>query len=795
MVSSAWSSSRGTLARMSNFLWGLFAVGLAITAQICLTRARVFEAGMLYTAAVVLIVYSLRRQPGPTLRSPSLEMGRARAIHRRVGLLMIGLSALLGALGLWQFASRSVPLSAWILYAGSLVLFVAAILLMDGGRSEAAGVQPWSRTKVVLLLSLLVLAALLRLWDLNRLPFGTWYDEAQNGLEALRILEDPTDRPVYFPRINSPGHYVQAVATSIRLLGANTEAVRTVSALMGVGAVGAAYLTGRELFGRRMGFVLALLIAVSRWHVNFSRIGMHYVSTPLFELLALGFLLRGLRRQRLCYFAWSGLALGLGMASYAAFLAFPLVLVFLLLHIFVVERQLLVRSWRGLLVLVLATVLTVAPVAQYALREPDEFWGRARKVSVFTGKTREQAFEAVKESAWKHLLMFNFEGDRRGRHNLPGEPMLDPVSGGLMVLGIAVCLWRGRRPYSLLLPVWMGVMLCPGIFSLEWEAPQALRAIGSLPPAYLLAVVPIDGLWREWERGMGFRYGRHFALLLLLLLAQIGYTNYHIYFQRQAQDSGAWGDFSTPETITARIMAQLGDSVEFYVTCYYHGHPTVRFLAPGVTEYHSIKTHDALPLPRVEDRDAVLILGTERRHLYTEAQRYWPRGAFQLYKAPLDGPPVLYVVRLTQDDLAGLRGLIGEYRRGNDWEAVSTFMRQDAQLSFDWRDGDPLALPFVAEWKGTLNAPEYGAYRLFLRTPGDAELYLDETLLLEGRGELSAGVDLAKGNHSLRVRVVGAEGHFELAWQPPGEEEQTVPSWAFYVPPVTSNGLLGKYFA
>jgi len=794
MVSSAWSNSWGILARLSNFLWGLFAVGLGITAQTCLTRDRVFEAGMLYVAAVVLIVYSLRRQPGPMLRATAVAEGHPRRIRRRLGLVMIGLSVLLGAVALWQFAYPSVPLSAWLLYAGSLVLFVAAVLLIDSGQSEVAGVQPWSRTKVVSLLSILVLAALLRLWDLNRLPFGTWYDEAQNGLEALRILEDPTDRPVYFPRINSAGHYVHAVAKSLQFLGANTEALRTVSALMGVGAVGAAYLTGRELFGRRIGFVLAFLLAVSRWHVNFSRIGMHYVSTPLFELLAVGFLLRGLRRQRLCHFAWSGLAVGLGMVSYAAFLAFPLVLVFFLLHICVVERRSLIRSWGGLLVFVFAVALTVAPVAQYALREPDEFWGRTRKVSIFNGKTREQAVLAVKESAGKHLLMFNYEGDRRGRHNLPSEPMLDPVSGALMVLGIAGCLWRGRRPSSLLLLVWLGVMLCPGIFSLEWEAPHALRAIGSLPAAYLLAVVPIDGLWREWERGVGLRYGKYFALPLLLLLAQIGYTNYHIYFERQATNFGSWRDFSTPETITARIMAQLGDSVEFYVTSYHSNHPTVRFLAPDITEYHRIETHDSLPLPRVEDKDAVLILDSERRHLYTEAQRYWPHGVFHAYGGPLDGPTVLYVVRLTQDDLAGLQGLIGEYRRGNDWEVAPALRCQDAQLYFDWRDGDPLALPFVVEWNGTLHAPEYGPYRLIFRTPGDVELYLDETLLLEGRGELSTDLTLAKGNHSLRVRAVGAEGHFELAWQPPGEEEQTVPSSALYVRPVTGNGLLGKYF-
>jgi hypothetical protein len=510
--------------------------------------------------------------------------------------------------------------------------------------------------------------------------------------------------------------------------------------------------------------------------------------------LAIGLLLRALRRQRFTDFAWAGLALGLGMCFYAAFRVFPLVVAFFLLHRLVVERGFLRRSWCGLLVFALAALATIAPVAQFALRHPEEFWARTRKISVFAGKTREQAWHDVRESTGKHLLMFNYRGDPNGRHNLPGEPMLDPVSGALMILGIGVCLWRGRRPCSLLLPVWLAVMLCPGIFSLEWEAPQSLRAIGSLPAAYLLVIVPIDGLWREWERGLGQRYARYFALPLLLVLGQVAYTNYHIYFELQAREYSCWRDFSTAETITARIMAELGNSVEFYVISLYHDHPTVRLLAPNVIGHHRVDTDDSLPLPGLTKKDIVLILDPDRRYLYEEAQRYYPQATFKEYKSPSDGPPVLYYARLAQADITRIQGLEGSYYHGNAWEGEPAVMHRDTSLSFDWQDGDPLSLPFSVEWKGVLNAAQYGTYRLILHAPDRAQLFLDEYLLLDGEGELSTEVDLAKGNHALRLRALGAEGHFELAWQPPGEQEQRVPPWALYVPPVTNNGLLGKYF-
>jgi hypothetical protein len=73
-------------------------------------------------------------------------------------------------------------------------------------------------------------------------------------------------------------------------------------------------------------------------------------------------------------------------------------------------------------------------------------------------------------------------------------------------------------------------------------------------------------------------------------------------------------------------------------------------------------------------------------------------------------------------------------------------------------------------------------------------MYLDGAPLLRGEGESSAQVVLAEGNHALRITATGVEGHFELAWEPPGGEEQVVPPWALYAPPVTPNGLLGRYY-
>jgi 4-amino-4-deoxy-L-arabinose transferase-like glycosyltransferase len=784
------------LSKYHRLICGVLGMVLAFSGQWALGQDRLLEAGLLYVVAVGLFVYAVRGQRNPVAPMPARLKVPPRRSLLFLGLAAVGLATLGGVAALLQFASveRSSS-SSWALYLGSLVVLLVGAWIADAGRRVGRSGRGWSWGHAGLLLAILALGGAVRFWDLDSLPYGTWYDEAENGLVALRILGEPNYLPIYEPRVNSAGHYLLLLAGSLRLLGRSTEALRAVSALMGVATVAAGCLLSRELFGRRWGLVLAFLLAVSRWDINFSRIGMYNVATPLLELTALAFLLRGLRGRRWTSFALSGLAVGLGAVFYTGFLPFLLVLLAFLLHTAVAERRVLRGSRSGLLVLLLAFFLTVAPVVRYAVANPEEFSERAQKTSVFTGKTRQEALLAVRDSAVKHLLMFNYEGDRYGRHNLCHEPMLDPVSGALMLLGLAVCLWRWRRPRSLLLVLWLLLLLLPGVLSLEWEAPHALRTIGTLPAAYLLALVPIQGLGEEWRRVLGGRRVLHFAVLVALLLGVVGCSNLHTYFFVQANDFASWRDFSTAETITARIMANLGDSVDYDVISLYHNHPVLRFLAPEVTDYSRIETHDTLPLPRCTGKDVVIILDPERGYLYRQAQSYYPRATFEEYGPPFDGPPVVYLIRLAPEDVASLEGLVASYRRGADWSADPALTRQEAQLNFDWRDGAPLSLPFVAEWRGTLTAPEYGVYRLVLRAPSEVELYLDEALLLKGEDELAAEVTLAEGQHALRVRATGAVGRIELAWQPPGGEEETVPSSALHVPPVSGHGLLGSYYS
>src|SRR3981081_2177508 len=96
-------------------------------------------------------------------------------------------------------------------------------------------------------------------------------------------------------------------------------------------------------------------------------------------------------------------------------------------------------------------------------------------------------------------MMYNDSGggDLNGRHNLPGAPMLDPLTGALVALGLGWLLVRPRDWATLMLLAWSAVAMSGGILTLAFEAPQGVRTFGITP---VLAVLGGIGLVASLDR-------------------------------------------------------------------------------------------------------------------------------------------------------------------------------------------------------------------------------------------------------------------------------------------------------
>lgn len=168
------------------------------------------------------------------------------------------------------------------------------------------------RWQWVALVGILLIAALMRLWNLE-LWITRWLDEIHYAWAVTRLW-DQGPQAILTPFSDLTAFtwaypFLQAITASI--LGPSFTGLRLISAFFGIAQVVAVYLLGETLFNRRTALIVALLMATFPAHLQFSRIGIANIADPVFGTLTLAFLLRGMRYGRQMDYALAGACLGL----------------------------------------------------------------------------------------------------------------------------------------------------------------------------------------------------------------------------------------------------------------------------------------------------------------------------------------------------------------------------------------------------------------------------------------------------------------------------------------------------
>ncbi|MBK7782614.1 MAG: phospholipid carrier-dependent glycosyltransferase [Ardenticatenia bacterium] len=312
---------------------------------------------------------------------------------------------------------------------------------------------------------LLLLAAGLRLWGLERLPPGLQFDEAHNALDALRVLRGARD--LFF--VDNGGReplsiYLQAL--SLGALGPDRPllALRLVSALVGVSTVAVAYGWLMSFLGRRrLAMAGAGFLAFSYWHLHFSRYGIRAILAPLWTTLALWAWWRAVEAQRgsppggwIARSAWGGraaLACGAAMAgavySHPTGRLLPLVLLGHLAWLAACRRGRAPRALRSLIASSAVAFVLFIPLGLFFLAHPVWFVSHPGDVSLAAVASKDFDGSMTLTAAhqlWAVLGMFFVSGDPSAFHNLPCLPVWDPLTALLGVLGLGVLLaaWGGK---------------------------------------------------------------------------------------------------------------------------------------------------------------------------------------------------------------------------------------------------------------------------------------------------------------------------------------------------------------
>lgn len=393
----------------------------------------------------------------------------------------------------------------WPLWIVALLLFGAACAVWEwrapapteGWPADPPGDHLPARVEWAIMAALLVAAGALRLWHLDSVPPGLWFDEAQNGMVGLNLLEPGAIHPTFignFTQMGALPFYFFGLV--LKVTGTLIWPLRLLPALAGALIAPLLYLLGARLYGWRVGLAAGGLVAVSAWNLTFSRFGIVSLMTVAVDVAVYLCAAQALRTGRLGYYAGAGVLLGLALQTYYAARLVPFVLIALLLHQLVGSRGRILRSaGLGLIIFALGALLAFLPVGLFALQQPAAFNGRINDVSVFNPVVNGGNPNAFSASLNQHLLMFNFHGDSNGRHNLPGAPMLDDITAALFFLGLGACLLRAWRWQYAFAVLWFVSALSGGVLSLPFEAPQSHRTLENSVVTALLAGIVLGELW------------------------------------------------------------------------------------------------------------------------------------------------------------------------------------------------------------------------------------------------------------------------------------------------------------
>lgn len=494
------------------------------------------------------------------------------------------------------------------------------------------------KTPKLLLIGILLIASFLRLWKINEVPVSLFGDELDVGYHAYSILKTGKDysgnfMPLHFQSLaewRTPLYLYSAVPT-VAIFGISPWGVRLPAALFGILDVWVFYLLVRLVTGKwQLAILASFLLAVSPWHIQYSRAGFEVTQMLALYLAGVYFFVLAIRSIReggsgLKDGKWltaSAICFGLTPWSYSTAKLFLPLTVLAVLAIW--WRQLLKLPRKQLITAGVVFFMVVSPIAYSTV-----FGGgtaRFNYISVFSDPTTvpEVGFDRLRDAWmrdvsaqigiqptvvdrilhnkpvwWGNVLLRNYfqsystqflfiNGDLNPRHSPQGIGQLYEYEALFLLLGIAFFLTRPLdKKVKLFFAFWLVAAPIPAALTRDGGM-HATRLFFMLPPLVFLVVY---GVWSFYHE-LPHRFHKLFSICysLILLLSFVFYQ--HKFWVHYPWDSERWWHAGFCNAIQAAVRREA--HYERIIVTTATEPPVIFFL--GCSQYPPANFHANLPL-------------------------------------------------------------------------------------------------------------------------------------------------------------------------------------------------------
>jgi 4-amino-4-deoxy-L-arabinose transferase-like glycosyltransferase len=648
-----------------------------------------------------------------------------------------------------------------------------------------------SRTARWLIVAILLLTWGLRLICLDTVPAG-WRDDELINIHALsgELLEGRF--PLYFT--GASGHeplYHYLLAGVHAVWGSNPLSGHLLSVALGTLTVALTYALARRMFGRTVAVVASLPLAASFWSLIYSRIALRHISLPplalaLFSQLPVYQSTDSGERVigKLVNWGLVGLLLGASLYTYPAARLLPVQLVGFFAYLALFHRGRFKRHWRGLLLALVVAALVSVPlwiaIAQGRGEAAEQSEGigadsRITELAVPLHELLEGNPQPLLENVWTTLGMFHATGDPEWLYNIADRPVFNLLGGALFWAGVALCVFRWRRPRYFFLLLWLGVGLVPTFLSIP--AASLSHSILVMPLAYIFPALSLVEICKyassKWASGKSLiRSDRRSAfahLLFVIFLATNAVCDIRDYFV-------VW-----PRQEMTRVLYRA-DYRE--AARYLDDHPEITDVAISST---LLGPWDRLALEvDIQRKDVGVRLFDPGRALVWSAGDApavvllvpWPHAA-----SPIDdflGPPEAISPHLTRNTLSSISNLQSPISDvtcfANGLELVEARWMDEVELLTIWHVAEPLDLPPMPV---VANPPPPGVYsgqrlKVFAhllaadgtQVGGDDGLWVDPLTLQPGDSfiQVHRFAPSADGPYTVRLGLYDPKSGEEMRW-------------------------------
>lgn len=375
----------------------------------------------------------------------------------------------------------------------------------------------------ITLFLVVMLSAVLRLWQLGNVPPSPDWDEVALGYDGYSIMHTGKDEfgkflPVVLRSFDDykPALYTYLTIPSIVVFGLNVFAVRFPSAIFGIISVIAVFFLVRELFEDNkykdyLSLTSSFFLAISPWSIQFSRVAFEANVGDALNLLAVLFFVRGLKNNWMLFL--SVFLAGISIYAYQSEKAFTPILILILAIIY--RKKIFSIDKKYILSVIIFGFIVVLPMIFYIFNNRAALL-RVTGTSFFSYKTVLLENDITKLTRDKQnndkigLLLDNrrfvyittivsgyithfdpnwlFVRGDISRHHAPNMGILYLFDFPLILFGIYLLLFSDFNKRTKLI-IFLWLLAAPVPASITTGVPHAVRTLNFLPTFQILAAI------------------------------------------------------------------------------------------------------------------------------------------------------------------------------------------------------------------------------------------------------------------------------------------------------------------